>query len=315
VFLDEFPPTPYKRPEQLYPPDKSRTLKSKGNVFNSENVDCEPMWPWGLVGLNSPAADYSRARQTFLQRRYNDWSWGIAWDPSALMAARLGLSNEVVKCFGQYVRSVQEFPCGLPGTPGNAPKAWAGQIGDSPGLDGAGVLAAAVQEMQLQSYGGVIRVFPAWPKGWESEYTLAAEGGFLVSSRVSTNGEIPEVRIRSRFGGNCTLVNPWAGDAILRSGQATRTLAQTNRFSIATKPGEELVLTPAGNIAKLDPIAVARNEGPKWPFHIGPDDSIEACLKRAESFGMLGLARDGQNLTRNKINKALAEQAKTKGIK
>jgi hypothetical protein len=45
--------------------------------------------------------------------------------------------------------------------------------------------------MQLQSYGGVIRVFPAWPKGWQSEFTLAAERGFLVSSRISTNGENP----------------------------------------------------------------------------------------------------------------------------
>jgi hypothetical protein len=37
---------------------------------------------------------------------------------------------------------------------------------------------------------------------------------------------------------------------------------------------------------------------------------------RTQSFGMLGIAKDGQNLTRNREQKALAEQeAKTKGLK
>ena len=312
MFLDEFPPTPYTRPEQLFPPDKGRTLKSKGNVFNYENVDCEPIWPWGVVGLDSPAADQARACETFFRRKHNEWGYGNAWDWSALMAARLGLSNEVVKILGQYVRNVQQFPSGFPGTPGNSPKSWGGQIGDSPGLDAAGVLARTVPEMQMHSYGGVIRVFPAWPKGWQSEFTLAAEGGFLVSSRVTTNGEIPEIRIRSQFGGACTVVNPWSGDAVLRVKQETRTQAQTNRFVLATKPGEEFILTPAGAAAKFEPIPVTRNAAPKWPFHQGPEDTLEAYLKRTTSFGMLGIAKDGQNLTRNKVRKALAEQAKEK---
>ena len=312
-FLDDFPPTPFKRPEQLYPPDKSRTSRSKGNAFNYENVDCEPLWPWGLVGLNSEDREYSLARQTFLQRRHNEWTWGNAWDWSSLMACRLGLSSEVVKCFGQYVRNVQEFPSGMAGTPGNAPKVWGGQLGDSPGLDASGVLAAAVAEMQLQSYGGAIRVFPAQPKGWQSEFTLAAEGGFLVSSRINTNGGIPEVRIVSRGGNPCTVINPWTGGAVLRSPGGTQNLAQTNRFVFPTRPGDEFVLTPADGAARFVPIPVARNEAPKWPFHQSPQDTLEAYLQRTSAFGMLGIARDGQNPTRNKVRKALAEQAKAKG--
>jgi len=148
-------------------------------------VDCEPIWPWGLVGLDSPPADYSRACETFLKRKHNEWTYNNAWDWSALMAARLGLSNEVVKSLGEYVRNVQFYPSGLPGSPGNSPTIWGGQITDCPALDSAGVLARTVPEMQLQSYGGVIRVFLAWPKGWQSEFTLVAEGGFLVSSRAT----------------------------------------------------------------------------------------------------------------------------------
>ena len=221
-----------------------------------------------------------------------------------------------MKCLGQCVRNVQFHPSGLPDTPGSSPTNWGRQITNCPALDSAGVLARAVPEMQMQSYGAVIRVFPAWPKGWQSEFTLAADGGFLVSSRVNTNGEIPEVRIRSQFGGACTVVNPWPGDAVFRSKHGARSLAQTNRFVLSAKPGDEFVLTPTGAAAKFEPIPVACNAAPKWPFHQGPDDTIEAYLMRTQSFGMLGIAKDGQNLTRNREQKALAEQeAKTKGLK
>ena len=55
------------------------------------------------------------------------------------------------------------------------------------------------------------------------------------------------------------------------------------------------------------------NIKPKWPFHQGPPDTLEAYLQRTSAFGMLGIARDGQNPTRNKVRKALIEQAKAKG--
>ena len=61
------------------------------------------------------------------------------------------------------------------------PKEWGSCLGDSPGFDAAGVLATAVQEMQLRSCGGKIWVFPSWPKGWRGEFTLAAEGGFKIT--------------------------------------------------------------------------------------------------------------------------------------
>jgi hypothetical protein len=35
-------------------------------------------------------------------------------------------------------------------------------------------------------------------------------------------------------------------------------------------------------------------------------------MKRTDSFGMIGIAKDGQNLTRNRVQKALAEQARRK---
>jgi hypothetical protein len=228
------------------------------------------------------------------------------------MAARLGLTNEVLKCFDQYVRGVQEFPCGMAGTPGNVPKSWGGQIGDSPGFDASGVLAAAVAEMQLQSYGGVIRVFPAWPGGWRSEFSLMAENGFLVSSQIGAAGEIPEIRIQSTLGGQCEVIVPWPGGASLSCPWGDQRVVEGQRAIFQTKAGDVCSLIPASKVAVLDAIRVRRNEGPRWPFHRGAEDTIEAYMKRTDSFGMLGIARDGQNLTRNKVRKALAEQAKEK---
>jgi len=53
-------------------------------------------------------------------------------------------------------------------------------------LEGNFAFAAAVQEMLLQSYDGVLRVFPAVPTDWKdvSFENLRAEGAVLVSARM-----------------------------------------------------------------------------------------------------------------------------------
>lgn len=83
-------------------------------------------------------------------------------------------------------------------------------------------------------------------------------------------------------------------------------------YGLIEQLGDEFILTPAVAAPEFEPIPATRNDAPKWPFHQGPDDTIEAYLKRTQSFGMLGIARDGQNLTRNKVRKALAEQQRQK---
>ena len=65
----------------------------------------------------------------------------------------------------------------------------------------------------------IIQVFAAWPKEWDAEYTLAARGGFLVTSAIRS-GNIEFVEVKSQVGGPCRLRNPWGGDAALyRNGQ------------------------------------------------------------------------------------------------
>lgn len=68
-------------------------------------------------------------------------------------------------------------------------------------LEGNFAAAAAVQEMLLQSHGGVIEPFPAIPPDWqEAAFTLLAEGGFLVSAELR-QGRLHHVSVHAEHGG------------------------------------------------------------------------------------------------------------------
>ena len=84
------------------------------------------------------------------------------------------------------------------------------------GAQRLGLASDALQLALCQSVPGgpaqdaVIRVFPAWPKDWDAEYTLLCRGGFLVTSSMQ-KGQIEFVEIKSLVGGECRLRNPWPG--------------------------------------------------------------------------------------------------------
>ena len=79
-------------------------------------------------------------------------------------------------------------------------------------LEGNFAAAAGIQEMLLQSYSGVIRVFPAVPDTWAdiSFTTLRAEGAFLVSAERQ-DGRVAAVLIRAEKAGECRLADPFQG--------------------------------------------------------------------------------------------------------
>ncbi|MGA2248664.1 MAG: glycoside hydrolase N-terminal domain-containing protein [Verrucomicrobiota bacterium] len=91
-------------------------------------------------------------------------------------------------------------------------------------------------------------VFPAWPKGWDAQFTLAARGAFLISASVQ-NDQVEFVEILSEKGGPCILQNPWPdGDAIVyRNGRAAEGVAG-KMLKLATTAGERLALVPKGKV-------------------------------------------------------------------
>jgi len=92
----------------------------------------------------------------------------------------------------------------------------------------------------------IIHVFPAWPKEWNAQYTLAARGAFLVSSSMQ-GGRIEFVALESQDGAECRLRNPWGegGIDLYRDGKKAETLSGS-LLRFATRRGERIVALPAG---------------------------------------------------------------------
>lgn len=141
-------------------------------------------------------------------------------------------------------------------------------------MEASGEIVAAVNEMLLQSYLGVIEVFPAVPQGgYEPERTvglydhhageqtrtymrwndcefrgLLAVGGFEVSARMQ-DGRTVWVSIRSQAGGKAVLHNPFTGEeriAVLCVAASTRTeveyVLRDGQLHFDTVSGSEYIL-------------------------------------------------------------------------
>jgi hypothetical protein len=132
-------------------------------------------------------------------------------------------------------------------------------------LEAGFCFAAAVLEMLLQSWGGVIRVFPAMAEFWHDGYFegLRAEGAFLVTAR-RRKGQAVFVEIRSETDAVCRVANPFKGDVeLIAVGSGKRLVLSGKVVAFETKPGESYRLCAAGNILTeedLAPTVCCRNE-------------------------------------------------------
>ncbi|MFG0252448.1 MAG: glycoside hydrolase N-terminal domain-containing protein [Phycisphaerales bacterium JB038] len=111
-------------------------------------------------------------------------------------------------------------------------------------LEGNFAAAAAVHEMLLQSYAGVIRLFPAVPDGWTevSFQTLRAEGAFLISARRQ-GGVVTRVEITAERGGVCRLENPFPGAAFHIEGIDARAITEHDGvLRLHLTPGQQVTL-------------------------------------------------------------------------
>ncbi|MCX6226957.1 MAG: trehalose hydrolase, partial [Bacteroidia bacterium] len=70
---------------------------------------------------------------------------------------------------------------------------------------------SCINEMLLQGFEGMIRIFPAWPAGRDARFeNLRTWGAFLVSSEQK-NGIVQFIKITSEKGRDCAVENPWPG--------------------------------------------------------------------------------------------------------
>jgi hypothetical protein len=106
-------------------------------------------------------------------------------------------------------------------------------------------LPVVINECLLQSWDGIIHLFPNWPRNRDAAFrTLRAVGAFLVSARLS-GGDIRELTIHSEAGGECRLHNPWPGQTIeVRDGTTVRRLPADELVRFATEPNHTYILQP-----------------------------------------------------------------------
>lgn len=111
--------------------------------------------------------------------------------------------------------------------------------------------AEAIHDMLLQSWGNIIRVFPAVPETWQEAvfHNLRAEGGFLVSA-VSKAGQTTFIRIQSLAGEPCRLLTDLAyseqGFVIEVQGKRAHYILHEDRsIEIMLISGDEAVLYAA----------------------------------------------------------------------
>lgn len=90
-------------------------------------------------------------------------------------------------------------------------------------LEGNFAAAQAVHEMLMQSWGGLVRLFPAVPDSWRdiSFDRQRAEGGFAVSAR-RVGGKVTSVRVESSQTGTLRLQDPFDAGAVVSWSIETR---------------------------------------------------------------------------------------------
>ena len=107
----------------------------------------------------------------------------------------------------------------------------------------------SIDYLLLQSWGGMIRIFPAVPKRWKnvSFQDFRTEGALLVSASIQ-DGIIPEVKIRSEAGKPCTMLNPWAGQSVSvidDAGKKVNVTLTGKVISFTTTQGKSYLIGPS----------------------------------------------------------------------
>jgi alpha-L-fucosidase 2 len=104
---------------------------------------------------------------------------------------------------------------------------------------------SCINEMLLQGYEGMIRVFPAWPENKDAKFeNLRTYGAFLVSSEIK-DGKIKFLYVVSEKARPCIIENPWGESEVVlkRNGKKGEALGGgILRFD--TKKDEQIMINP-----------------------------------------------------------------------
>src|SRR6202041_231461 len=229
-------------------------------AHNEENIGLEPVWPYNLIGDNSPMV--ALAKSTYATRPYpvhQDWSF----DP--VQAARLGLSDEVQSTLIALTERYQKYINGFAN--------WGGPAGEFY-VEQEGVVALALAEALVQDYDGLIRIAPAVPSEWNFEGSVSVRNRTRVDVQVQAGvpttvvlkaGATETLRIRNPWTGQKVIVMDAHGKTVLSSGDATINLpvrkSESYLLARSGAPSQTFAAitgNPAQQSRKLGPVQIGK---------------------------------------------------------
>ena len=196
--------------------------------FRSNTLGIQHIWPAGAIGLDSAPKLLEVARNT--HAALGRWRDHNGFPTFYTAAARIGIDPKLILKNLHYQLEHHSYP--------NLFVFYGGG-----GIECCSAVPTCLNEMLLQSHEGVLRLFPCWPKDRDARFgSLRAYGAFLVSAERQ-GGQVRSVEIVSEKGRDCTVQNPWPGQAatLLRDGARAETAAG-ERLSFKTRPGERVRL-------------------------------------------------------------------------
>ncbi|QGQ94720.1 hypothetical protein EHS13_07380 [Paenibacillus psychroresistens] len=216
--------------------------ESPETIYNVPN-SVATIFPGEDHGIHSSPEEFAIAANSFHNHR-NEGGNDLVFHNMA--GARLGLLD-----LERFKRQIEY--CMLPnGTCADRILLSGGRYGDQMQFDWMNTmgiwfenfsLPAVINECLMQSYNGVIRLFPNWTEQYAAEFTtLLAVGGFLVSARIE-QGEVQWLELESLSGAVCKLYLPWDSGAKLVAGNGEEKFLSGKEVEWNTAAGDKFRLT------------------------------------------------------------------------
>ncbi len=255
------------------PPVWVKAVASEGfrhGILGLPDSNTLPEWFFDLCNLDSPPAMQAIANATFdaYSQRNPDQTREeraqAATQPAAtqprrgrgvsvlskmpLAAAKLGRTADVKRLV-----PLQSFAAEVPILANRMDLREGPQTTSAQRLGNA---ADALQSALCQSLPGTpagpwaLRLFPAWPREWDAQFTFLERGGFLVSSAMQ-HGRIPFVQIRSQLGGPCIVHNPWDRPVTVYRNAVAQPAQDCELLTLNTEKGDILTLVPQGETSAV----------------------------------------------------------------
>ncbi|MBQ9552517.1 MAG: hypothetical protein IJU96_07100 [Clostridia bacterium] len=195
-------------------------------------IELCPLYPAGLLGLKDRGSEAFDAMMNQLSLQKSPLEGGMQWNLLTVYLARTGRGDELYRAAREALDTFQAYGNGFNAEqeepdcqPPFQVKQWYRVTNTDTGevfrlsphdfshfdFETAPVISLALTESLLQSHEGVLRLFPALPRGKSAAFSLFAEGGFRVSAQLAPEGWVAV--IESLRGEPC-LVEPPESDKV-----------------------------------------------------------------------------------------------------